>query len=135
MKRVIGALFGLVFSLARPLTAQAVIPDTLAGKHVGETVTVEAVVHDVHDAKRRGIVYLNIGQDRAVKPGDIFIVYRQIRLDKRLYEYPKDADDKLKSARIAIGEVLVVNVGERGSTALVTYASDGLVLGDAVERR
>jgi len=86
-------------------------------------------------APQGDIVYLNIGQDRAVKPGDIFIVYRQIRLDKRLYEYPKDADDKLKSARIAIGEVLVVNVGERGSTALVTYASDGLVLGDAVERR
>jgi hypothetical protein len=81
------------------------------------------------------IVYINIGQDNAVKPGDVFIAYRDVYLDKRLYHYPHDSDDKLRSARRAIGELLVVKVGERGSTALVTYASDALALGDAVERR
>ena len=37
--------------------------------------------------------------------------------------------------RTAIGELVVLKVEERASTALVTYASDGLSLGDVVERR
>jgi hypothetical protein len=69
-----------------------------------------------------------------VRPGDVFVAYRYVELDKRLYHYPKESD-KLENARTAIGELIVLKVGERGSTALVTYASDALVLGDAVERR
>ena len=79
------------------------------------------------------IVYLDIGQDRA-KPGDVFIAYRSLDLDGRLYDFPKEAD-KLRNTRTAIGELIVVKVGERGSTAVVTYASDALALGDVVERR
>jgi hypothetical protein len=79
------------------------------------------------------IVYIDIGQDRA-KSGDVFIAYRNAVLDGRLYKLPDDAK-KLKGARTAIGELIVLKVGERGSTALVTYASDALTLGDVVERR
>jgi len=49
-----------------------------------------------------------------VKPGDLFIVYR---------------------GSVAIAEVAVLKVEEKSSTALVTYSTDALVLGDQVERR
>jgi hypothetical protein len=80
------------------------------------------------------IVYIDIGQDKQVKPGDVFIVYREKKLDRTLYSFPKEAN-RLKGQRTAVGELIVVDVGERAATALVTYASDGLSLGDAVERR
>jgi hypothetical protein len=80
------------------------------------------------------IVYIDIGQDKGVNAGDSFIVYRQLEMDDRLYDFPKEAN-KLATARRAVGELIVLKVGERAATALVTYASDGLALGDAVERR
>jgi hypothetical protein len=61
-----------------------------------------------------GVVYLNVGETAGVKPGDLFIVYR---------------------GSAAIAEVAVLKVEEKSSTALVTYSTDALVLGDRVERR
>jgi hypothetical protein len=61
-----------------------------------------------------GVVYLNVGEAAGVKPGDLFIVYR---------------------GSVAIAEVAVLKVEEKSSTALVTYSTDALVLGDQVERR
>src|SRR5436309_7059734 len=85
------------------------------------------------------IVYLSIGQNRSVKPGDIFIVYRDVEtdFDRRVYAgyaVPREIN-RLKGQRRAIGEVIVVNAGERASTALVTYSADELLFGDSVERR
>src|SRR5437773_1695419 len=85
------------------------------------------------------IVYLSIGQNQSVKPGDIFIVYRDVEtdFDRRIYAgyaLPREIN-RLKGQRRAIGEVIVVNAGERASTALVTYSADELLLGDSVERR
>ena len=51
----------MLFFAVVPTQAQKVVSDSAAAQHVGEVVTVEAVVHDVHVAARRGIVYLNIG--------------------------------------------------------------------------
>ena len=61
-----------------------------------------------------GVVYLNVGEAAGVKAGDLFIVYR---------------------GSAAIAEVAVLKVEEKSSTALVTYSTDALVLGDRVERR
>jgi hypothetical protein len=80
------------------------------------------------------IVYINVGQDQAVKPGDVFIAYRTEQFDRRLFPYSKDVN-KLKRQRRAIGELIVLKVGEKASSALVTYSSDSLSLGDVVERR
>ena len=80
------------------------------------------------------IVYIDAGESLGVKPGDVFVVYRDVTVDNRLYSLPKEAK-KLKDVRTAIGELIVLKVEERASTALVTYASDGLSLGDVVERR
>ena len=80
------------------------------------------------------IVYIDIGENRSVKPGDLFIVYRGEQLDHRLFSYPKEVE-KLRGQTAAIGELIVLKVGEKASTALVTYSSDALSLGDFVERR
>ena len=80
------------------------------------------------------IVYIDLGQEKGVKPGDVFIVYRHVRREASLYNLPSEAK-KLDNTRTAIGELVVVKVGERASTAVVTYAADGLVFGDSIERR
>jgi len=45
----------------RGLPAQTVVPDTLAAGHVGEVITVEGRVHDVHVSSQRGVSFLNFG--------------------------------------------------------------------------
>ncbi len=80
------------------------------------------------------IVYVDIGDREGVKAGDLFIVYRSLGLDRQLYDLPAEAET-LQGQRTAIGELVIVRPGERASTALVTYATDGLVAGDFVERR
>jgi hypothetical protein len=80
------------------------------------------------------IVYVNVGAGQGVRPGDLFIIYRNVQLDSRLYPLPAESR-KLAGAREAVGEIVILKVGERASTALVTYATDEVSLGDAVERR
>jgi hypothetical protein len=80
------------------------------------------------------IVYVDIGRNRGVKSGDVFIVYRYVDLDRSLYSLPEDAE-AVRNARTAIGEVVILKVNEVASTALVTYSSVGISTGDFVERR
>ena len=80
------------------------------------------------------IAYLDLGESDGVKPGDIFIAFKTVGLDGQLYRLPKEAE-RLRNQRVAVGELIILKVGERASTALVTYATDGIALGDAVERR
>lgn len=80
------------------------------------------------------ILYVDVGQGQGVKPGDLFIVYKSVELDSTLYPLPAEVK-KLKGARTAVGELIILKVGERASTAPVTYASYGISLGDSVERR
>jgi hypothetical protein len=85
-------------------------------------------------AETGSIVYINVGEDLGVKPGDLFIVYRDLDIDHRLFPEPREVE-KIRHTRSAVGELIVVKAGERASTALVTYASDALSLGDTVEER
>jgi len=80
------------------------------------------------------IVYVDVGQNTSVKPGDLFIVYKGMPLPSGLYSLPADAK-RIDNARYAVGEVVILKVEERASTALVTYASDTISQGDFVERR
>ena len=43
----------------RRAEAQQVVPDSLAGRHVGEVVTIEGLVQDVHISTRHRMVYFN----------------------------------------------------------------------------
>jgi hypothetical protein len=80
------------------------------------------------------IVYVDLGRSTGVKPGDVFIVYRPLGVDTRLYSVPKEAKD-VAATETAIGEIIIVRVEELASTALVTYASTGLSAQDFVSRR
>jgi hypothetical protein len=110
------------------------------GSGLGGTNTVPGVRGGRLGSLERGIasegaiVYINAGDLSGVNPGDVFVVFRNVEVDTRLYNAPREAA-KLKAVRTAIGELIVLKVGEKASTALVTYAADGIALGDAVERR
>src|SRR5262249_33095482 len=71
-------------------------------------------------ATEGSILYVDIGQNDGVKPGDLFIVYRDINEERSLYDLPREVE-KLRGVRTAIGEVLILKIGERASTAVVTY--------------
>ena len=76
----------LVFLAARALPAQTVVPDTLASRHVGEVITVEGTVHDVHISKRHGITYLNFG---GAYPDITFAVHVPDSVGSRIPELPR----------------------------------------------
>jgi hypothetical protein len=80
------------------------------------------------------IVYVNVGQSLGVKPGDLFIVYKNMRPMHGLYSLPHDAK-RIQNERAAVGEIVILKVNEKASTALVTYASESISQGDLVERR
>jgi hypothetical protein len=61
-----------------------------------------------------GIVYVDLGKDDEIKIGDLFVVYR---------------------GQSAIGEIVILKIDDKTSSALVTYSTDALVLGDRVEHR
>jgi hypothetical protein len=79
-----------------------------------------------------GVVYIDLGKDAGVKPGDLFIVFRDVVTSDGLALVDREKKEK---ARVAVGEVVVLKVEERASTALVTYSADMISLGDVVERR
>jgi hypothetical protein len=111
----------------------------------GSTIETTGVIPGVHEDVHLGftdrglgetgsIVYIDVGQDQNVKPGDLFIVYRTPDLDHRLFPNPPEVE-KIEHTYAAVGEVMVVKTGERASTAVVTYATDALYFGDAVQLR
>ena len=103
--------------------------DTIPGVRSGHLGALDRGI-----ASEGTIVYIDIGQQKAVRPGDVFVVYRYVQVDQELYDLPSEVD-KLYDVRTAIGELIVVKVGERAATAVVTYSTDGLSFGDVVERR
>jgi|GEM_PF-879887 len=80
------------------------------------------------------VVYIDLGSGDGVKPGDVFVVFREEELDDALYKLPGDVS-RLRGHQVAIGELVVLKVEERASTALVTYATVGVSQGDDVVRR
>jgi hypothetical protein len=80
------------------------------------------------------IVYVDLGQADGVRPGDVLMVSRAVEIDRQLYKVPSEAD-RLEGHRTAIGEIVLLKVNERASTALVTYSMEGISAGDFVERR
>ena len=62
------------------------------------------------------------------------MVSRPIEMETQLYDLPEEVE-RLKAHRTAVGEIVVLKVKERASTALVTYSKDAIFAGDSVERR
>lgn len=80
------------------------------------------------------VVYVDVGQDSGVRPGDSMLVFRGLPIDRQLYRVPADAA-VLNDQRMAVGEVIILKVEKNASTALVTYSADWILAGDAVVRR
>lgn len=96
-------------------------------------------------------VYLNVGADQGVKVGDYFRAvrtYEDIRRDEldsislraeSLEDTQKDTQRVLPVARVkdlprkSLGEMIVLNVTPRSSTAMVTFALETIQVGDGVE--
>jgi nucleoid-associated protein YgaU len=82
------------------------------------------------------VVYIDVGSKQNVQAGDYFRVIRKFhkdnislsnRLDYKRYRPTFD------SVRKVIGEVVVLRVEQNVSTALITYSSQDIMLGDGVE--
>jgi hypothetical protein len=93
----------------------------LAGAGQGPLTTLERGI-----AGEGNVVYVDVGRQNA-KPGDLFIVFRDT--------VETAADGTKETRRNAVGELVILGVEDRASTALVTYSTDGIALGDSVERR
>jgi hypothetical protein len=81
------------------------------------------------------IVYIDLGDRDGVRPGDIFMIYKLLDFDSRLYEVAGEAARLLAREREVIGELIVIKVRERAATALVTFTADGVSPSDLVELR
>ena len=81
------------------------------------------------------IVYIDLGSRDAVQTGDIFLIYRLFNTNSPLFELSDEAKALLAGQREVIGELVVLKVEELSATALVTYASRGVSVGDFVELR
>ena len=97
------------------------------------------------------IVYTDFGSGKGAKPGDYLVISRGYRsddlnkMDRASEHLPKSAEpsamhkagvpqdaEKLMPNRI-LGEMLVINVSEHASTAIVTRVSAEVQLGDVVQ--
>jgi hypothetical protein len=84
-------------------------------------------------AGEQQVVYLDLGKSSGAKPGDLFIVFRDMARSDELLAAPTGT--KPEKRKTAIAEIVILRVEDRASTALVTYTNDGVALGDSVERR
>ena len=80
------------------------------------------------------IVYVDLGQNSGVKAGDILIVFKPVEVQSQLYP-TIPGGKKVEAQRMAVGELVILKVGESAATALVTYSSLGLSARDSVARR
>ena len=80
----------------------------------------------------QNVVYIDVGKDDGVKAGDLFIVFRDVVTINGSTLRDKNTNE---IARTAVGEIVVLKVEDRASTALVTYATDVISLEDSVEKR
>ncbi len=105
-----------------PLIARHTPPDRLTPATGRITGTVVDIAEDAMIAGERQLVTLNIGTANGIAPGNLFSVYKIM--------YPS-----VPTPRNVIGELVVVTVRERTSTARVLYSRDAIMNGDKAELR
>jgi hypothetical protein len=118
------------------------------GKRMGTIVTAKDL--DTLVGVRR-IVYLNVGEQQNVKPGDYFRIVRDYRslledpvasmafnspVGDDTQKHPTQYDVRKTAGDMpdkAVGELMVINTTATTATALTTFAKSDIDLGDAVE--
>jgi len=88
-----------------------------SGKIVGTIVDMQ---DDAMIAADRQLVTLNLGTANGITPGSVFLIYKVM--------YPS-----VPTPRLVLGEVVVVTVRDRTSTARIFNANDAMMLGDKAE--
>lgn len=105
-----------------PLIVRRAPPDRLtppSGKIEGAIVD---IADDSMVAGQNQLVTINLGTANGIAPGNIFTVFKIM--------YPS-----VPTSRNVLGELAVVAVRERTSTAVITYSADHIMNGDRVELR
>ena len=105
-----------------PLIARHAPPDRLTPPTGRITGTVVDIQEDGMIAGERQLVTLNVGTANGIAPGNLFSVYKIM--------YPS-----VPTPRNVIGELVVVAVRDRTSTARVLYSRDAIMNGDRAELR
>ena len=103
--------------IVRRMPGDRLTPPT--GKTDGSVVD---IAEDSMIAGQEQLLTINLGRANGVAPGNLFTVYRVM--------YPS-----VSSPRNVLGELVVVAVRERTSTARVSYSRDAIMAGDRVELR
>lgn len=102
-------------------------PDRFAltnGKLVGSIVAVKNNFESVGD---NGIVYLNVGQEENVKPGEKFRVVQELRVPNQGLYVPPTLPEE------TVGEVVVLWTQEKSSVGVVVRSTRDIDAGDPIQ--
>ncbi|MFV1951133.1 MAG: LysM peptidoglycan-binding domain-containing protein [Nitrospinota bacterium] len=76
---------------------------------------------------KRDVVYIDSGFEEGISPGDIFVAYHKGDTIERNFA------KNLQLPNIIIGELRVIYVREKTSTAMITKSTDALTIGNRIE--
>jgi hypothetical protein len=91
--------------------------DPQTGKITGHIV---APIEDVSELGEGYLVSLDVGEEQGIIPGNLFTIYRQV------YE---------QTGRVVLGQLAVLTVQRRTSTAKIMYSANAISPGDSIELR
>ena len=81
------------------------------------------------------IVYIDLGDRDGIQTGNLFFIYRPLETSSPLHPLPKEAARQLSGQRQVVGGLVVLKVEELSATALITFTSQTVFSGDAIELR
>ena len=104
-------------------------PETgkVSGHIVADFDTVTAIAKD-------SVVYLDLGEDDGLLPGDFLSVFRMPVEDRRLQiilGHPETQEER--DVRIMLGEAAILTTRKKTSVAIITSMRDTMYVGDRVE--
>ncbi|HSE83799.1 MAG TPA: hypothetical protein VLB01_04575, partial [Thermodesulfobacteriota bacterium] len=84
-------------------------------------------LNNIELSGRGDIVYISVGKNQGVVPGNMFSVYK----------YPRDAFDPDEGVNVVIpgalvGKLVVLNVHEKAATGIITQSKRQIEIGDVV---
>ena len=97
-------------------TAPVTICDTPNGKGTGHIVDTKDAVTPIGTGT---VVFLDLGEDDGLSPGDFLTVYRPSM--------------RAEGVRTVLGEAAILTTRGRTSAAIITSMTDNIGVGDAVE--
>jgi len=109
--------------------------DPLTGKVSGHIVDDFDTVTSI---ATNSVVFLDIGEDDGLMPGDFLSVYRVPSVDRDIRFLMEEVRKKTKageSVRIMLGEAAILTTQKKTSVAIITSMRDMMYVGDRVEMK